>query len=70
MFFKDKKGAFAILDKLVKQEASLTNDVNRQLFGDYAAYLSKEKQYEKSLKYHLKSLEYKKKLKIRAKNCL
>jgi len=66
-YLDDKKRAFAILDDIVKKEKTLSNDINRKLFGDYAAYLSEEKKYSKSLTYHLKSLKYKKKLKNSAK---
>ncbi len=59
---EDKKGAFAVLDGLVKKEKYLNTHDNRKLFGDYAKYLSEEKKYRQSLKYYLKSLDYKKKL--------
>ncbi|MFK8102243.1 MAG: histidine kinase [Saprospiraceae bacterium] len=55
---KDKAGAFAILDELISQEARLSDNVKRQLYGNYGVYLYYRGDFKKALAYYLKGLEF------------
>ncbi|MFK8102241.1 MAG: histidine kinase [Saprospiraceae bacterium] len=55
---KRKEKAFAILDTLITEEADLSANDKRQLYGNYGTYLFFDEKYEAALAYYLKGLSY------------
>jgi len=55
---KNKAAAFSILDQLIDNEKILTNDHKRHLYGNYGVHLFYEGQFEKSLVYYKKGLDF------------
>ena len=60
-YLEDKQGAYAILDSLVVNKETLTNDFNRQLFGTYGAFLFWDEKFKDSRDYYLQGINYTKK---------
>lgn len=62
-YLNDKKGAFTIMDSLIKHQKEYTNDQKKYIYNNYGVMCFWERNYNKSLQYYLKSLFFTKKIK-------
>jgi AraC-like DNA-binding protein len=56
-YFKDLKGAFEIMDALVKQANNIPHEYRKNIYGEYGIYKFYEGAYAQALNYYLKGLE-------------